>query len=59
MICEVEFMDNIVSKHIRQWPELPISATLSSLLLNRSKFGRNTIFHPLSSHNARRPQGIP
>ena len=33
----VENLDNIVSKYIRQWLELPVSATLSSLVPTRSK----------------------
>ena len=39
----VQNLENIVSKCIRQWPGLPISATLSSLVLNRSKFGMNLV----------------
>ena len=35
----VENLDSIVSKYIRQWLELPISATLSSLIINKSKYG--------------------
>ena len=35
----LENLDNIVSKYIRQWLELPISATLSSIALPSSKFG--------------------
>ena len=34
-----EHLDNIVSKFIRQWFELPISATLSSIILPSKKFG--------------------
>ena len=30
---------NLVSKYIRQWLELPISATLSTLVLSKSKYG--------------------
>ena len=33
-----ENTDNLVSQHIRQWLELPISATLSSLILSKSKY---------------------
>ena len=39
----VENLDNIVSKFIRQWLELPVNATLSSLVLTRSKFGMNLV----------------
>ena len=34
-----ENLDNIVSKFTRQWLELPISATLSSIILSSKKFG--------------------
>ena len=34
-----ENLDNIVSKYFRQWLELPISATLSSIVLSSNKFG--------------------
>ena len=34
-----EDIDNLVSKYIRQWLELPISATLSTLVLSKSKYG--------------------
>ena len=33
-----ENIDNIVSQYVRQWLELPISATLSSLILSKSKY---------------------
>ena len=32
-------LDNIVSKYIRQWLELPISATLSSIILSSNNLG--------------------
>ena len=32
-------LDSIVSNYIRQWLELPISVTLSSLIINISKYG--------------------
>ena len=35
----IENLDSIVLKYIRQWLELPISATLSSLINKRSKYG--------------------
>lgn len=38
-----ENLDNIVSKYIRKWLELPISATLSNVLLPHNKFGLNLI----------------
>ena len=34
----IENLDSIVSKYIRQWLELPIRATLSSLIIKRSKY---------------------
>ena len=34
---------NLVSKYIRQWFELPISATLSTLALSKSKYGISLI----------------
>ena len=33
-----ENIDNLVSKYIRQWLELPICATLSTLVLSKSKY---------------------
>ena len=41
--CVVENLDNIVSSFMRKWLELPISATFSSLILNRSKYGINLV----------------
>ena len=38
-----ENIDNLVSKHIRQWLELPICATLSTLVLSKSKYGMSLI----------------
>ena len=35
-----ENLDNLVSKYIRQWLDLPISATLSSIILSKSQYGR-------------------
>ena len=40
-ICET--LDGIASKYIRKWLELPVSATLSTVLLPQSKFGLNII----------------
>ena len=37
----VEHIDNVASKYIRQWLELLIRATLSSLVLSKSKHGIN------------------
>jgi len=39
----MENIDNIVSQYVRQWLELPISATLSSLILSKSKYGMSLI----------------
>ena len=36
-------LDGIASKYIRKWLELPVSATLSNVLLPQSKFGLNII----------------
>jgi hypothetical protein len=41
LICET--LDGIASKYIRKWLELPVSATLSNVLLPQSKFGLNII----------------
>ena len=40
-VCET--LDGIASKYIRKWLELPISATLSNVLLPKTKFGLNII----------------
>ena len=39
----VENIDNLVASYLRQWFELPISATLSTLILPKSKYGINCI----------------
>ena len=39
----VQNLDNIVAKYVRQWLDLPISATLSTLVLPKSKYGINLI----------------
>ena len=39
----VENIDNLVAGYIRQWLELPISPTLSTLILPKSKYGINFI----------------
>ena len=36
-------LHNIVTKYIRQWLDLPISATLSTLVLKKSEYGINPI----------------
>ena len=36
-------VDNIVSRHVRAWLEIPISGTLESLSLTRSKYGLSFI----------------
>ena len=38
-----ENLDNLVSKYIRQWLDLPVSATLSSIILSKNQFGLNMI----------------
>ena len=38
-----ENVDNLVSKYIRQWLELPINATLSTLVVPKSKYGISLI----------------
>ena len=37
----VENVDNLVTSYIRQWLELPISATFSTLILPKFKYGVN------------------
>ena len=39
----VENLDNVVSRYVRQWLDLPISATFSSLILKTSRYGINPI----------------
>ena len=39
----VENLDSVVSRFVRQWLELPICATFSSLILNTSRYGINLI----------------
>jgi len=39
----VENIDNLITSYIRQWLELPISATLSTLILPKSKYRINCI----------------
>ena len=39
MTWVVENLDSLVFKYIRQWLVLPISATLSSIILSKSQFG--------------------
>ena len=39
----VQNLDIAVSKYTRQWLELPISATLSTLVLKKSKYGINLV----------------
>ena len=45
--CVTENLDNLVSKYIRQWLDLPISATLSSIILSKSQYGLNMILPSL------------
>ena len=37
----IENLDNVVVRFVRQWLDLPISATLSGVSLPRNKFGLN------------------
>ena len=39
----VQNLDNMVTKYIRQWLDLSISATFSTLVLKKSKYGINLI----------------
>ena len=39
----VENLDSVVSRFVRQWLELPICSTFSSLLLSTSRYGINLI----------------
>ena len=39
----VENLDTIVAKFVRHWLELPISATLSQLLISKSNYGQSLI----------------
>ena len=39
----VQNLDNVVSKYVRHWLELPISATLSTLVLQKSRYGISLI----------------
>ena len=41
----MESIDNLVTSYIRQWFELPICATLSTLILPKSKYGINCTRH--------------
>ena len=42
-IWVVQNLDNVVRKCARQWLDRPISSTLGTLILQRSKFGINLI----------------
>ena len=37
----VQNLDNLVSNYIRQWLDLPVSATLSGIILSKNQFGLN------------------
>ena len=39
----IENLDSIVTGYVRKWLELPISATISSLILNKSRYGINLV----------------
>ena len=38
IIVIIQNLDNIVTSYVREWLELPISATISSLILNKSRY---------------------
>ena len=52
-IWVAENIDNLVSKYIRQWLELPISATLSTLVLSKSTYGISLILPSTKLHKVR------
>ena len=35
----VQNLDSVVTRYVRKWLDLPISSTLSTLILHRSKYG--------------------
>ena len=39
----IENLDSIVTGYVRKWLELPISATISSLILNKYRYGINLV----------------
>ena len=39
--CVTENLDNLVSRYIRSWLDLPVSATLTRLVLTKNQFGLN------------------
>ena len=39
----IDNLDNIITSYVRKWLELPISATISSLILNKSRYGIDLI----------------
>ena len=44
-IWVIDNLDNIITSYVRKWLELPISATISCLILSKSRYGINLI-HP-------------
>ena len=40
----IDNLDSIVTSYVRKWLELPISATISSLILNKSRYSINLVF---------------
>ena len=48
-----ENLDNLVSSYVRQWLDLPISATLSTLVLPKAKYGINVILPSIKFCNAK------
>ena len=39
----IDNLDNNVTSYVRKWRKLPISATISSLILNKSRYGINLV----------------
>ena len=39
----IDSLDNIVTSYVRKWLELPISATISSLILSKCRCGINLV----------------
>ena len=55
----VENVDNLVSNYVRQWLELPISSTLSTLVLPNTKCGLGFTLQYMKLFNARQLYEMP